>query len=105
MPVSDDVIRKTLGFVGLTRPRLPDSPDFVKKFVSWGAGPRASQYLILGAKARAALDGRYSPNIADVRNVVHPVLRHRVLTNFAAEAEGINSDEIIDKLLTFSDLQ
>jgi len=71
----------------------------VKKYVAWGAGPRASQYLILGAKARAALDGRFSPNLEDVRYVCHPVLRHRLITNFAAEAEGIKSDYIIDELL------
>jgi len=64
--------------------------------VAWGAGPRASQYLILGAKAHAALDGRYSPNMNDVNYVAHPVLRHRVITNFAAEAEGMTTDDIIN---------
>ncbi len=97
--VSDDVIKKAIRLVGLTRPNQHDSPDIVKKYVAWGAGPRASQYLILGAKARSALAGRYSPNAADVRYVAHPVLRHRVITNFAAEAEGISSDDIIDELL------
>ncbi len=99
MPVSDDVIKKAIRLVGLTRPRQKQSHDLVKKYVAWGAGPRASQYLILGAKARAALDGRYSPNFEDVEYVVHPVLRHRVITNFSAEAEGIKSDFIVDELL------
>lgn len=99
MPVSDEVIQKTIQLVSLTRPRQQESPDYVKNYVAWGAGPRASQYLILGAKARAALAGRYSPNFEDVRGVAHPVLRHRVLTNFTAEAEGVRSDDIIDKLL------
>ncbi len=99
MPVADDVIKKTIRLVGLTRPNKKESPDLVNKYVAWGAGPRASQYLILGAKAKAALDGRYSPNLEDVRSVAHPVLRHRVITNFSAEAEGIKSDDIVDELL------
>lgn len=99
MPVADDMIEKTVRLVGSTRPNNTETPDIVKKYVAWGAGPRASQYLILGAKARAALDGRYSPNFDDVKYVAHPVLRHRVITNFAAEADGITSDHIIDELL------
>jgi MoxR-like ATPase len=99
IPVADDVIERTIRLVNLTRPGGVNSPAIVKNYVAWGAGPRASQYLILGAKARAALDGRYTPNFDDVKSVCHPVLRHRVLTNFAAEAEAINSDQIIDELL------
>ncbi|UCG93205.1 MAG: MoxR family ATPase [candidate division WOR-3 bacterium] len=99
IPVAEDIIEKTVTLVGLTRPNNTNSPDIVKKYVAWGAGPRASQYLILGAKAWSALDGRYSPNFDDVRYVAHPVLRHRVITNFAAEADGITSDHIIDELL------
>jgi len=99
MPVSDEIIGKTVELVGETRPENKNAPEIVKKYVAWGAGPRASQYLILGAKARAALDGRFSPNLEDVRYVCHPVLRHRLITNFAAEAEGIKSDYIIDELL------
>jgi MoxR-like ATPase len=76
-------------------------PDFVNQYVSWGAGPRASQYLILGAKARAILHGRPYVSIEDVQAVVSPVLRHRVLTNFNAEAEGIRPDDIVKKLLDF----
>jgi MoxR-like ATPase len=99
MPVADDVIERSVRLVGKTRPGDVQSPPIVKDYVAWGAGPRASQYLILGAKARAALDGRYTPNFEDVKYVCHPVLRHRVITNFAAEAEGINSDRIIEDLL------
>jgi MoxR-like ATPase len=99
MPVADDVIERSVRLVGRTRPGEAQSPPIVKDYVAWGAGPRASQYLILGAKARAALDGRYTPNFEDVKYVCHSVLRHRVITNFAAEAEGINSDRIIEELL------
>lgn len=99
MPVSDDIIEQVIRLVSLTRPKNADSSEQVKQYVAWGAGPRASQYLILGAKAHAALEGRYSPNIQDVEYVAHPVLRHRVLTNFAAEADGVTSDAIIDDVL------
>jgi len=105
IPVADDVIERTIRLVNLTRPGGDNSPAIVKNYVAWGAGPRASQYLILGAKARAALDGRYTPNFDDVKSICHPVLRHRVLTNFAAEAEGINSDQIIDELLVLDRLE
>jgi MoxR-like ATPase len=93
------VIDKTIMLVASTRPNRDLSSAMVKKYVAWGAGPRASQYLILGAKARAALDARYSPNFDDVIQVAHPVLRHRIITNFTAEAEGIKSDNIIEELL------
>ena len=82
-----------------TRPGESDSAEFLKDWVSWGAGPRASQYLILGAKTRAALDGRPTPGVEDVRAVAYPTLRHRIVTSFAAEAEGIDVDEIIKRLL------
>ena len=99
MPVADDVIDKVIKLVSLSRPNNSDAPERIKKYVAWGAGPRASQYLILGAKAEAALDGRFSPNIDDVKSIAHPVLRHRIITNFAAEAEGVKSDDIIEELL------
>jgi len=99
MPVSDEIIEKTVTLVEKTRPENNTAPDIIKKYVSWGAGPRASQYLILGAKAKATLDGRFSPNLEDVYYVCHPVLRHRIIANFAAEAEGIKSDHIINELL------
>jgi MoxR-like ATPase len=75
------------------------APDFVRQWVSWGAGPRASQYLVLGAKTRAALRGRFAPGIEDVQAVAPAVLRHRIVTNFTAEAEGVKPDRIIADLL------
>jgi MoxR-like ATPase len=74
-------------------------PQFVKDYVSWGAGPRASQYLVLGAKARAVLHGRYYVSSEDIRAVAYPVLRHRIMTNFNAEAEGVKPNEIIRRLI------
>jgi MoxR-like ATPase len=97
VPVADSIIRYAMQFARLTR-EGPDRPDFVKQYVSWGAGPRASQYLILGAKARAVLHGRPYVSIEDVQAVAAPVLRHRILINFNAEAEGIRSDDIVKKL-------
>jgi len=105
VPVADHVIRYAMQFSRLTRQRPakqgePDNnvPDFVKEYVSWGAGPRASQYLILGAKARSLLHGRAYVSTEDVRAVAPPVLRHRIITNFNAEAEGITTDEIVHRL-------
>ncbi|UCG31356.1 MAG: MoxR family ATPase [candidate division WOR-3 bacterium] len=100
MPVADDIIEKVVRLVSLTRPNQADAPQNIRNYVSWGAGPRASQYLILGAKAVAALEGRFSPNLDDVKRIARPVLRHRIITNFAAEAEGVRSDNIIDELLS-----
>jgi MoxR-like ATPase len=76
-----------------------DVPDFVRDYVTWGAGPRASQYLVLAAKARAVLHGRYYVSCEDIRGVAHPVLRHRIITNFNAEAEGIKPDDIVERLI------
>ena len=98
VPVADHVIRYAMQFSRLTRRDKGDAPDFVKQYVSWGAGPRASQYLILGAKARAMLHGRAYVSTDDVRAVAAPVLRHRIITNFNAEAEGIKPDDIIRRL-------
>ncbi|WP_397568173.1 AAA family ATPase [Schlesneria sp. T3-172] len=97
VPVADSVIRYAMQFARLTRVGS-GQPDFVKQYVSWGAGPRASQYLILGAKARAILHGRPYVSVEDVQKVAAPVLRHRILTNFNAEAEGIRPDDIVKKL-------
>jgi len=99
VPVADHVVRYAMKLVRLTRPRADEVPPFVREYVTWGAGPRASQYLVLGAKARAVLHGRFCAEIDDVRAVAHPVLRHRIVTNFNAEAEGIKSDDMIDQLL------
>jgi MoxR-like ATPase len=101
VPVADYVIDYAVRLARATRPGRSGSPDIesVARYVSWGAGPRASQYLILGAKTLAALQGRPAPSVDDVKRVARPVLRHRILTNFNAEAEGIKSETIIDRLL------
>jgi MoxR-like ATPase len=99
VPVAEHVMRYAIQFTRLTRKEKGEVPDFVQDYVSWGAGPRASQYLILGAKARAVLHGRYYVSAEDIRAVAPPVLRHRIMTNFNAEAEGIKSDDIIRRLL------
>src|SRR4051795_20940 len=101
VPVADHVIRYALQFSRLTRVTEGNVPDFVKDFVGWGAGPRASQFLILAGKARALLKGRYHVSTEDIRQVALPVLRHRIVTNFNAEAEGIKSDTIVKKLIEF----
>jgi MoxR-like ATPase len=101
VPVADHVIRYALQFSRLTRRTEGGCPDFVNDFVGWGAGPRASQYLILAGKARALLKGRYHVSTEDIRQVALPVLRHRIVTNFNAEAEGIRSDTIVKKLIDF----
>ncbi len=99
VPVSDPVIAYAVALARRTRPVEADAPAFVKSWVSWGAGPRASQYLVLGAKTRAVLHGRKTPAFSDVRAVARAVLRHRIVTNFNAEAEGIDTIRIIDRLL------
>jgi MoxR-like ATPase len=99
VPAADNVISYAVKLVRKTRPGYAEAPAFVKEWITWGAGPRASQYLILGAKTRAVLDGRPTPDISDVRAVAKPVLRHRLVTNFNAEAEGINALQIIDRLV------
>ena len=98
VPAAEHVVRYAVRLARATRGR-EGSPDFVKQWISWGAGPRASQYLVLGAKTRAVLHGRYAPGIEDVRAVALAVLRHRLVTNFTAEAEGIKPDRIIEDLL------
>src|SRR6185295_4384296 len=100
VPVADHVIRYALQFSRLTRrTEGGEIPAFVKEYVGWGAGPRASQYLILAGKARALLKGRYHVSTEDIRQVAIPVLRHRIVTNFNAEAEGMRSDAIVKKLI------
>jgi len=102
VPVADHVIKYALQFSRLTRRGQGElCPDFVKDFVAWGAGPRASQYLILAGKARALLKGRYHVSTDDIRQVALPVLRHRIVTNFNAEAEGVKSDQIVQRLIEF----
>jgi len=99
VPVSDHVIDYAVRLVRATRPTGNNIPEYVKNWVSWGAGPRASQYLILGAKTKAVLEGRYTPSVEDVKFVAKPVLRHRIVTSFNAEADGVGASEIIDKLI------
>jgi MoxR-like ATPase len=99
VPVADHVVRYALRLVRLTRPGKPDAPGFIREYVNWGAGPRASQYLVLGAKARAVLHGRFYAGSDDIRAVAPPVMRHRILTNFNAEAEGIKPEDIIRRLI------
>src|SRR5437763_297096 len=97
--VADHVFAYAADLVRATRPRDPDAPKFITDWVSWGAGPRASQYLILGGKARAILHGRLHVTTEDIREVAYPVLRHRLVTTFAADAEGVTTDHIITRLL------
>jgi MoxR-like ATPase len=99
VPIADHVIKYAYQITKYTRPISENVPNFIKEYVSWGAGPRASQYLILGGKARAILNGQYYVSCDDIESVAHPVLRHRIVVNFAAEAEGINTDEIINRIL------
>jgi MoxR-like ATPase len=99
VPVADNVIEYTVKLVNKTRTNSPDAPKYIKDWINWGAGPRASQYLVLGAKTNAILNGRYSPEIEDIKTVAKPVLRHRLITNFNAEADGIKTTDIIDKLI------
>ena len=98
VPVADNVIEYAVNLVSATRPG-ENAQDFINEWVDWGAGPRASQFLILGAKAKSILDGRPTADIDDVKSLALPVLRHRVLPNFNAEAEGVSVDDIISKLI------
>lgn len=99
VPVAENVIEFAVNFVNNTRPTANNQHSFIKEHVAWGAGPRASQYLILAAKTKAVMEGRFTPAIDDVKSFLIPVLRHRIIPNFSAEAEGINSVEIIKKLI------
>ena len=99
VPVAEHVFIYARDLVRATRPNEPDAADFVKKYIGWGAGPRAGQYLILGAKARAILEGRFHVSPEDIRAVAHPVLRHRIVTTFQAHSDGVSSDRVVDMLL------
>jgi MoxR-like ATPase len=99
VPAADHVIKYAVELVRATRPNEPGATDYVKENVSWGAGPRASQYLVLGAKSRAILDGRMAASVEDVRALAKNVLVHRVITNFRAESEGVTSAQIVERLL------
>jgi MoxR-like ATPase len=99
VPAAPAIVRYAMDIVHATRPDSPTVPDTVKQMVSWGAGPRAVQFLILGGKARAVLHGRYHVSTEDIARLAHPVLRHRIITNFSAQAEGYTPDRLIDDLL------
>jgi MoxR-like ATPase len=99
IPVADNVLEYAVKLVAKTRVKDPSAPEITKKFISWGAGPRASQNLINGAKCHAVLNGKYAPDIEDVKAVAHPILRHRLVRNYKAEAEGYSMDRIIEELL------
>ncbi|MGQ0561147.1 MAG: AAA family ATPase [Gemmatimonadota bacterium] len=102
VPAAPSMVSYAVRLARSTRPEDADAPELIRKYTSWGAGPRASQYLVLGAKARAAMHGRGVPNYDDVRAVAPAVLRHRVVTNFQAEAEGRTSDDVVDELIQLS---
>lgn len=99
VPVPEHVFVYARDLVRATRPDEPEAPSFVKEYISWGAGPRAGQYLILGAKARAILEGRFHVTTEDVQSVAQPVLRHRIVTTFQANSQGVSTDDVVDQLI------
>lgn len=99
IPVSDNVLEYAVSLASKTRPGTSMAADMVNQYISWGAGPRASQYLLLGAKCHAAISGKYSPDIEDVKAIANNILRHRIVRNYKAEAEGIKEEDVIGKLL------
>jgi MoxR-like ATPase len=99
VPLAPIVVHYALRLVRATRPEAQEALPFVRDWVSWGAGPRGVQYLLLGGKARAVLEGRATVTLDDIRTVAHPVLRHRIITNYTAESSGVSADKVIDRLL------
>jgi MoxR-like ATPase len=99
VPIADELVRMAVRLAAASRPRQKNTPDFVNQWVSWGAGTRAGQFLVLGAKARALLKGRSHVTKEDIQSLAYPVLRHRVLINYRAEAEGVTVEKVIEKLL------
>ncbi len=99
IPVPENVVEYAVKLVNSTRPNLDTASDYVKQYIDWGAGPRASQNLVLGAKAHAAINGKFSPDIEDVKAVAMGILRHRIIKNYKAEAEGISEEDIVNQLL------
>jgi MoxR-like ATPase len=99
VPIAEDIVRYAVRLAAASRPGRPEAPDFVNQWVSWGAGLRAAQYMVLGAKARALLAGRAHVSSDDIKSLVHAVLRHRVLVNYRAEAEGVSAETVINRLL------
>jgi MoxR-like ATPase len=98
IPVADNVLEYAVSLASKTRPGTPLATAEVNQYITWGAGPRASQYLVLGAKCHAAIEGKYSPDISDVKAIANYVLRHRIVRNYKAEAEGINEEKVIEGL-------
>jgi len=99
LPVTDNVLKYAVGLVSKTRPNSSKATDIVKNYIEWGAGPRASQYMIMAAKCHAAINGKYSPDIEDVKAIAKPILMHRIVKNYKAEAEGITVEKIIESIL------
>ncbi|HJN05032.1 MAG TPA: MoxR family ATPase [Bacteroidales bacterium] len=99
IPVAENVMDYAVNLVSKTRPGTPAAHEWANRYLNWGAGPRACQFLIIGAKVHAALTGKYSPDIEDVKAIVHPVLRHRIIRNYKAEADGISVDKLITELM------
>ena len=99
VPIADNVLEYAVKLVGKTRPNLPNASEYVNQYLGYGAGPRASQNLVLAAKCNALMNGKYSPDIEDVKSIANYVLRHRLVKNYKAEAEGISVEDIIGKLL------
>jgi MoxR-like ATPase len=99
VPVAEPVMRHALDIVRASRPKDPTAKDDIKKWVAFGASVRAAQYLVLGGKARALTSGRYHVSFEDIRALTHPVLRHRIITNFHAQSEGVTTDQVVDRLL------
>jgi MoxR-like ATPase len=100
VPVPDNVIEYAVRLANKTRPQTKEASPMANEYLEWGAGPRASQYLVLGAKCNALLNNKYSPDIEDIQAIAKPVLRHRIVRNFKAEAEGISVDELISRLMS-----
>jgi MoxR-like ATPase len=99
VPIADEMLEYAARLVRATRPEQPEAPEFIKQSLRWGAGPRAGQYVVLGAKARAVIKGRFHVSPEDIQRAARPVLRHRIITNYAAQAEGITADALIERLL------
>ena len=99
LPVTDNVLQYAVSLVAKTRPKSEKAPEVVKQYIEWGAGPRASQFMLMAAKCHAAINGKYAPDIEDVKAVAKPILRHRIVMNYKAEAEGMSVDQIIESIL------
>jgi MoxR-like ATPase len=99
VPVAEDLVRSAVRLAALSRPRQTDTPDFVNEWVNWGAGLRAGQFLVLGAKVRALLHNRAHVTAEDIRALAYPTLRHRILLNYRAEAEGVTVETLVDRLV------